>query len=56
MEDSLTQGQGPNSMEQSGVKRLNKFIGETGFCSRREADKLIEEGRLKKEVENINNE
>ena len=28
------------------MKRLNKFIGETGFCSRREADKLIEEGRV----------
>lgn len=27
-------------------KRLNKFIAETGFCSRREADKLIEEGRV----------
>jgi 23S rRNA pseudouridine2604 synthase len=27
--------------------RLNKFISETGFCSRREADKLIEQGRVK---------
>ena len=26
--------------------RLNKFISETGFCSRREADKLIECGRV----------
>ncbi|MBE6053624.1 MAG: 23S rRNA pseudouridine(2604) synthase RluF [Clostridium sartagoforme] len=26
--------------------RLNKFISETGFCSRREADKLIEAGRV----------
>jgi 23S rRNA pseudouridine2604 synthase len=25
---------------------LNKFISETGFCSRREADKLIEAGRV----------
>lgn len=25
---------------------LNKFISETGFCSRREADKLIESGRV----------
>lgn len=25
---------------------LNKFISETGFCSRREADKLIEQGRV----------
>ncbi len=28
------------------LKRLNKFIGETGFCSRREADKYIEQGRV----------
>ncbi|MCO6146810.1 23S rRNA pseudouridine(2604) synthase RluF [Flavobacterium sp. NRK1] len=28
------------------TKRLNKFISETGYCSRREADKLIEEGRV----------
>ncbi len=27
-------------------KRLNKFISETGLCSRREADKIIEEGRV----------
>ncbi|MFD2245422.1 23S rRNA pseudouridine(2604) synthase RluF [Pontibacter ruber] len=26
--------------------RLNKFISETGTCSRREADKLIEQGRV----------
>lgn len=26
--------------------RLNKYISETGFCSRREADKLIEQGRV----------
>ncbi|NTS76072.1 23S rRNA pseudouridine(2604) synthase RluF [Catenovulum sp. SM1970] len=32
-------------MEQG--KRLNKFISETGFCSRREADKYIEQGRVK---------
>ena len=25
---------------------LNKYISETGFCSRREADKLIEQGRV----------
>ena len=28
------------------LKRLNKFIGETGYCSRREADRLISEGRV----------
>ncbi|KID55767.1 pseudouridine synthase [Pseudoalteromonas luteoviolacea] len=27
-------------------KRLNKYISETGFCSRREADTLISEGRV----------
>jgi 23S rRNA pseudouridine2604 synthase len=27
-------------------KRLNKYISETGYCSRREADKLIEQGRV----------
>lgn len=26
--------------------RINKFISETGFCSRREADKLIESGKV----------
>lgn len=28
------------------AKRLNKFISESGFCSRREADKLIEQQRV----------
>jgi len=28
------------------AKRLNKFISESGFCSRREADKLIESGSV----------
>ncbi len=28
-------------------KRLNKAISETGYCSRRSADKLIEEGKVK---------
>lgn len=28
-------------------KRLNKAISETGYCSRRAADKLIEEGKVK---------
>ncbi len=26
--------------------RINKFLSETGFCSRREADRLIEQGRV----------
>ncbi|MFB9214646.1 23S rRNA pseudouridine(2604) synthase RluF [Vibrio sinaloensis] len=33
-------------MSQDSAKRLNKFISETGFCSRREADRLIEQGRI----------
>jgi len=32
-------------MENSG-KRINKFLSESGYCSRREADKLISEGRV----------
>ena len=28
------------------TKRLNKAISETGYCSRREADKLIEQGKV----------
>ena len=27
--------------------RLNKFISDTGICSRREADRLIEEGQVR---------
>ena len=33
-------------MEEKVGTRLNKFISETGFCSRREADKLIEQGKV----------
>lgn len=33
-------------MEEKNDISLNKFISETGFCSRREADKLIEAGRV----------
>jgi 23S rRNA pseudouridine2604 synthase len=33
--------------ESEKLTRLNKFISETGYCSRREADKLIEQGRVK---------
>ncbi len=33
-------------MSQAEGKRLNKYISETGFCSRREADKLIDQGRV----------
>ncbi len=34
-------------MEGSAGKRLNKYIADSGYCSRREADRLIEEGRVK---------
>lgn len=33
-------------MESQDTIRLNKFISDSGFCSRREADKLIEQGRV----------
>ena len=26
--------------------RINKYLSESGFCSRREADRLLEEGRI----------
>ena len=31
---------------QEELKRINKFLSEIGYCSRREADKLIEAGRV----------
>ncbi len=31
---------------EEGKTRINKFLSEVGFCSRREADRLIEEGRV----------
>ena len=34
-------------MEKGRGIRLNKFIGESGYCSRRQADSYIEEGRVK---------
>lgn len=33
--------------EKKDTVRLNKYIGESGYCSRREADKLIEKGAVK---------
>lgn len=33
--------------DRAGEIRLNKYISETGMCSRREADKFIESGRVK---------
>ncbi len=34
-------------MSEQALKRLNKYISDTGLCSRREADKLIEQKRVK---------
>ncbi|MEI6897329.1 MAG: 23S rRNA pseudouridine(2604) synthase RluF [Psychromonas sp.] len=34
-------------MDTRSEKRLNKYISDSGFCSRREADKLIEQNRVK---------
>ncbi|MEA3587316.1 23S rRNA pseudouridine(2604) synthase RluF [Pseudidiomarina sp. 1APP75-27a] len=34
-------------MPESASKRLNKFISESGFCSRREADRFIDQGAVK---------
>ena len=29
------------------ITRINKYLSEVGYCSRREADKLIEKGAVK---------
>ena len=33
-------------MEESQSIRINKYLSEVGYCSRRAADKLIEEGKV----------
>ncbi|NQU84962.1 MAG: 23S rRNA pseudouridine(2604) synthase RluF [Mariniphaga sp.] len=33
-------------MQETPLKRINKYLSEVGFCSRRAADKLIEQGRV----------
>ncbi|CAM4157924.1 MULTISPECIES: 23S rRNA pseudouridine(2604) synthase RluF [Flavobacterium] len=33
-------------MEEEKLVRINKFLSESGYCSRREADRLIEQGRI----------
>lgn len=45
---TMSQNQPQNAADQNQSKavRLNKFISDTGYCSRREADKLIEQGRV----------
>ena len=34
-------------MSENKQTRINKFLSQTGYCSRREADKLIDQGRIK---------
>lgn len=34
-------------MSEQKLTRINKFLSEIGYCSRREADKLIDQGRVK---------
>ena len=34
-------------MEESKLIRINKYLSEVGYCSRRAGDKLIEEGRVR---------
>ena len=38
-------GRKRGNMETEGI-RLNKFLGEAGICSRREADRFIEAGKV----------
>ena len=33
-------------MEEKKVTRINKYLSEIGFCSRRAADRMIDEGRI----------
>ena len=33
-------------MEETSLTRINKYLSEIGYCSRREADKLIDAGRV----------
>ncbi|MFY9153922.1 MAG: 23S rRNA pseudouridine(2604) synthase RluF [Prolixibacteraceae bacterium] len=37
---------GFDEMSENGSTRINKYLSETGFCSRRAADRLIDEGRV----------
>jgi len=41
----LQDGQAKRSMESETV-RINKYLSEIGYCSRRAADKLLEQGRI----------
>lgn len=47
-EDSLSESKKISVVKKSEVEtRLNKFIANAGICSRREADKLIEDGEIR---------
>ncbi|HUF10071.1 MAG TPA: S4 domain-containing protein, partial [Rhodothermales bacterium] len=39
--------EGPGAADLSFPVRLNRFIARSGVCSRRQADELIREGRVK---------
>lgn len=41
-----------DSVEQRGM-RINKYIAHTGYCSRRDADQLVEEGRVEIDGERV---
>lgn len=43
---SITHKGNVNRLEKDQLIRINKFLSEVGFCSRRAADKLIEQGRV----------
>ena len=40
-------------MEDIQLKRINKYLSEVGYCSRRAADKLIEEDKIIKSAKNV---
>ncbi|MFL0269137.1 23S rRNA pseudouridine(2604) synthase RluF [Candidatus Clostridium radicumherbarum] len=43
---TINKGNIINHKEKTSEVRINKFISEMGFCSRREADKFVEQGRV----------
>ncbi len=46
MSKQLSQSLPPSPQKEPAGTRLNKFISETGRCSRREADRLIQQGQV----------
>ena len=49
-ENNVNKGSGQNNLKQRQLtaepSRINKFLSEAGFCSRREADRLVESGKV----------